>query len=32
MEDVTWAQYDQPFSIPFLKRNEAHVALERTPQ
>ena len=26
-EDVTWALYDQPFSIPFLKRNEAHVAL-----
>jgi len=29
VEDVTWAQYDQPFAIPFLKRNEAHVALER---
>lgn len=27
-EDVAWAQYDQPFAIPFLKRNEAHVALE----
>lgn len=26
--DVAWALYDQPFSIPFLKRNEAHVALE----
>jgi hypothetical protein len=26
-EDVSWALYDQPFSIPFLKRNEAHVAL-----
>jgi hypothetical protein len=23
--NVTWAQYDQPFAIPFLKRNEAHV-------
>jgi len=29
VEDVSWAQYDQPFAIPFLKRNEAHVALER---
>jgi len=27
-EDVSWALYDQPFSIPFLKRNEAHVSLE----
>ncbi|MEO8011072.1 MAG: heme-binding protein [Dokdonella sp.] len=26
-DDVAWAQYDQPFSIPFLKRNEALVAL-----
>lgn len=26
--DVAWAQYDQPFAIPFLKRNEAHVTLE----
>lgn len=25
--EVSWAQYDQPFAIPFLKRNEAHVAL-----
>lgn len=23
--EVTWAQYDQPFAIPMLKRNEAHV-------
>lgn len=28
-DEVTWAQYDQPFAIPFLKRNEAHVALRR---
>jgi hypothetical protein len=28
-EGVSWAQYDQPFAIPFLKRNEAHVALEQ---
>lgn len=28
-DDVTWALYDQPFSIPFLKRNEAHVALTK---
>lgn len=27
MDDVSWAQYDQPFAIPFLKRNEAHVAV-----
>jgi len=32
LEDVSWAQYDQPFAIPFLKRNEAHVALERRQQ
>lgn len=25
VDDVSWALYDQPFSIPFLKRNEAHV-------
>lgn len=29
VDDVSWAQYDQPFAIPFLKRNEAHVALEK---
>lgn len=28
VDDVSWAQYDQPFAIPFLKRNEAHVAVE----
>lgn len=28
VQDVVWAQYDQPFAIPFLKRNEAHVAVE----
>jgi hypothetical protein len=28
IDQVSWAQYDQPFAIPFLKRNEAHVALE----
>ncbi len=26
-EDVYWAQYDAPFTVPFLKRNEAMVAL-----
>lgn len=26
-DDVSWSQYDQPFAIPFLKRNEAQVAL-----
>lgn len=30
IDDVSWAQYDQPFAIPFLKRNEAHVALEES--
>ncbi len=29
-DDVAWAQYDQPFAIPFLKRNEAMVALSTT--
>lgn len=24
---VYWAQYDQPFAVPFLKRNEAQVAV-----
>lgn len=28
IDGVTWAQYDQPFAIPFLKRNEAHAAVE----
>lgn len=28
VDDVAWAQYDQPFAIPFLKRNEAQVAVE----
>ncbi|MES3033809.1 MAG: heme-binding protein [Gemmatimonadota bacterium] len=28
LDDVSWAQYDQPFAIPFLKRNEAQVAVE----
>lgn len=28
LDGVSWAQYDQPFAIPFLKRNEAHVAVE----
>jgi len=28
VEKVSWAQYDQPFAIPFLKRHEAHVALK----
>ncbi len=27
--DVVWAQYDQPFAIPFLKRNEVQVEIER---
>lgn len=27
VENVVWAQYDQPFAIPFLKRNEAQVAV-----
>lgn len=26
-DDVIWAQYDQPFAVPFLKRNEAQVAV-----
>ena len=26
-DDVLWAQYDQPFAVPFLKRNEAQVAV-----
>lgn len=26
-DDVVWAQYDQPFAVPFLKRNEAQVAV-----
>lgn len=26
-DSVYWAQYDQPFAIPFLKRNEAQVAV-----
>lgn len=30
VDDVSWAQYDQPFAVPFLKRNEAHVALAPT--
>ncbi len=29
LDDVSWAQYDQPFAIPFLKRTEAMVALEK---
>lgn len=30
-DEVTWAQYDQPFAVPALKRNEAMVAVrERT--
>ncbi|HYW49423.1 MAG TPA: heme-binding protein [Gemmatimonadaceae bacterium] len=28
IDDVSWAQYDQPFAVPFLKRNEAHAELE----
>ncbi|PCC73289.1 SOUL heme-binding protein [Nannocystis exedens] len=27
-EDVYWAQYDAPFTLPFAKRNEAMVELE----
>jgi hypothetical protein len=27
---VYWAQYDQPFAVPFLKRNEAQVAVVAT--
>ena len=26
-DDVVWAQYDQPFAVAFLKRNEAQVAV-----
>jgi hypothetical protein len=26
-DTVYWAQYDQPFAVPFLKRNEAQVAV-----
>jgi SOUL heme-binding protein len=28
---VYWAQYDAPYVIPFVKRNEAHVELSRRP-
>lgn len=28
-DDVVWAQYDQPFAVPFLKRNEAQVAVRQ---
>lgn len=28
-DEVRWAQYDAPFVIPFLKRNEAQVAVAR---
>jgi hypothetical protein len=27
-DEVTWAQYDAPFVIPFMKRNEAQVAVK----
>lgn len=27
-DEVSWAQYDAPFVIPFLKRNEAQVAVK----
>ena len=30
-QDVYWAQYDAPFTLPFLKRNEAMVALVERP-
>ena len=31
-EDVYWAQYDAPFVLPFVKRNEAQVEIVRRPR
>ena len=30
-DQVYWASYDQPFAIPFLKRNEAHAPVASSP-